>query len=166
MSSSFTRTDRESSTAPSREFRAFSAAPMRATSRAPFRSSSVAPMRASSVLPMRASSVAPPRASSVAPYRSSRAFSVSPYYGSMGRASSVTPYSTLYDAGSRFYRAPSLTPLTTRDTFRTSSQTPRTSTYRIDTSVPTRQFGTRLGVHKMETSVKPTIYGKVEHCVT
>ena len=136
-------------------YRSSSVAPMRASSVAPYKSSTATSIRASSVVPMRASSVAPLRASSVAPIRAS---SVAPY-----RSSSVAPYRS---AAYTTLRASSTDPYLYRHQ-RSSSVPPKTVSFRstplisrIDTTIPTRQFGTRLGMQKMETSIKPAIYGK------
>lgn len=139
----------------SRGARSTSVAPVRSS----YRESSIAPARASSVAQRRAISVAPRRAVSVAPYRAS---SVAPY-----RASSVTPYRASSVAPMRttpvvsYYRASSLAPQPS-SSFRSSSVAPRNS-FKLDTDIPTRQFGSRLAFQKTETNVKPAIYGKPIH---
>lgn len=159
--------------APSRaSYRSTSVAPIRSS----YRSTSVAPSRpfyrSTSVAPVRASSVAPYsspalhiRASSVAPYTSSyvtpaRAFPVVPYSWATAETSSASPYSSGYAGNVRSQRAVSLPP--PHVSFRSTPLVPRGTAFsHIDTSIPTRQFGTRLGVQKMETSVKPAIYGRL-----
>lgn len=131
----------------------------------------MAPIGATSVSRYRSASVAPMRASSVSPYGSSiastsytvpraRASSVTPYTRSALEALTSVPYANSYRAGDMAsYRASSLPPQQ-HVSFRSTPLVSRGSTIsRIDTSIPTRQFGTRLGVQKIETSVKPAIYG-------
>ncbi|XP_067945370.1 uncharacterized protein [Watersipora subatra] len=161
----YNRSCRATSAAPSRDYRERSAAPLRASSLAPSsmtsyrvasglggRASSIEPDRYITASSYRASSCTPYRASSVAPVRAS---SIEPSSRSILRASSVAPYSSTY----RMDRSTSLPPKSV--SFRSTPLLGRptmSTPLHIDTSIPTRQFGTRLGIHKMETSVKPAIY--------
>jgi len=96
---------------------------------------------------MRASSLAP-TSSSFKPMRSSLA---ELHHRLDNRASSISPYSPFYDSsgvlGSQARE------------FRAFSMTPSARSSGIDTALPSHKFGTRLGVHRVEKSVKPAIYG-------